>query len=168
VSGNTDHSPAGRAANLSLRSLFREKSQAQSLRRHRPRLASLRRHERPYWTAGLAVDSSGNLSVANFNSNTVQVYNRSHQLVSTISGPTSGLNKPYGLAVDAFGNLHVANFGNGTITHYHATGNLKDTIKGLNQPIYLTTDELGNTWVVDKNLTRLTASDISNGKVPHD
>ena len=56
---------------------------------------------------GMALDSSGNLYVANNNPNTVSKYNSSGSLIN--SSYISGLNSPTGLAFDTSGNLYVAN-----------------------------------------------------------
>ena len=66
---------------------------------------------------GLALDAKGNLYVANFNSNEIQVYNLQHALVTskTITTDVSG---PMAVALDPLGNLWVANFSSSSITGY--------------------------------------------------
>ena len=111
---------------------------------------------------GVVVDASGNLYVANFNANTVQVYNAAHTLIRTIS---TGVNQPFGLAVGPKGYVHVANVGGGTVTSYDAKGNLVNTITGLVNPLNLTVDGLSDVWVIDQSLTTLTAFDIGNTSI---
>ena len=63
---------------------------------------------------GVAVDSSGNIYVANYSSNTVTKYASTGGAATlTIS---SGLSGPSGVAVDSSGNIYVANQGSNTVT----------------------------------------------------
>jgi sugar lactone lactonase YvrE len=80
---------------------------------------------------GLAMDSFGNLFVANNGSGTIAEYTASGQLVN--SALISGLNSPIGLALDGEGNLFVG-CGNGTIGEFTTSGQTvnADLISGLN------------------------------------
>lgn len=66
---------------------------------------------------GLAVDSKGNLYVANANGNDVLVYNASHLQVASKT-ITNSVSSPAGLAFDASGNLWVANSSPAVINEY--------------------------------------------------
>jgi DNA-binding beta-propeller fold protein YncE len=84
--------------------------------------------------AGIAVDSLGNIYVANSATDAVTVYpkgsNGNMAPSATISGTNTGLNTPYGIAIDSNGLIYVANAGgyeghNVSVTVYAAgaTGN---------------------------------------------
>ena len=106
--------------------------------------------------AGLAVDATGNLYVANFGLNNILVYSPKYvQLFNkTIKQNISG---PEAVALDTFGNVWVANFtgnSNGTsgyITEY--TGVTQNTDATINNdivgPLYLAFDGLDNLWVLN-------------------
>ncbi|HUO05813.1 MAG TPA: hypothetical protein VMU16_11515, partial [Candidatus Binataceae bacterium] len=73
---------------------------------------------------GIALDTSGNIYVANESNNSITVYpagSSGNQTPSaTISGAGTGLNIPVGIAVDSSGNIYVANESAKTITVYPA------------------------------------------------
>ncbi len=88
----------------------------------RPVLTISRGVNQPY---GLAFDASGDLWVANNNSNTVVEYKKSELAkaspapsVIISSSPDQALNGPSGLAFDSFGNLWVDNGGTNTVIEY--------------------------------------------------
>ncbi|MGH2881694.1 MAG: hypothetical protein ACRDPA_03155, partial [Solirubrobacteraceae bacterium] len=126
------------------------------------------------------VDSSGNLWVANDNSNTVVAY-ASGQLGASgsptptvvISGPDlSG--GPYALAFDATGDLWVANINSGTIVAFTrseltATGTpvpavtLGDSSQGFTAgPSGLAFDGAGNLWVANNVANTITEYPVSH------
>lgn len=74
----------------------------------------------------IALDASGNVYAANYNSNSITVYgptaNGNVAPDRTISGSNTGLKQPTGVAVDAFGNVYVLNAG-GIVTVYDAGAN---------------------------------------------
>lgn len=67
---------------------------------------------------GLALDSGGNLYVANGGNNTIEEFNSSAS-GSVFATASSGLNFPIGLAFDTRGDLFVANSGNNTIEEFN-------------------------------------------------
>src|SRR5258707_1500476 len=73
---------------------------------------------------GLALDSKGNLYVANSLNDQILVYNPNYvqQTKKTI---TAGVSNPYGVAFDSKSNLYVANHGNSSVTVYDSTGKQK-------------------------------------------
>jgi len=78
---------------------------------------------------GIALDSSGNIYVANFAGNSVMVYpaasNGNVSPSTTISGSDTGLDAPDGIALDSSGNIYVANGGGSgnSVTVYPAGSN---------------------------------------------
>lgn len=109
---------------------------------------------------GLAVDSKGNLYIANFNSNAILVYSPAHKLLNTRT-VTASVSGPLGVAVDPLGNLWVANFSSNSITGYTPTGKLFQTItNGVSGPTALAIDGSGNFWVVN-NAQTLTIYDVN-------
>ncbi|MFZ1005444.1 MAG: hypothetical protein WAN65_01320 [Candidatus Sulfotelmatobacter sp.] len=99
---------------------------------------------------GLAVDSKGNLWVANSGANNILVYNPSYvlQKAKTI---TAGISTPWGVAFDRWGNPWVANNGNNTVTEY-LSGQLipaSTLTAGITSPQALAFDPMGDLWVQD-------------------
>lgn len=109
---------------------------------------------------GLALDSSGNLYVANTGGNNVLVFSPSY---SELSGKTItvGINAPTSLAFDSLGNLWVANShpsnggANGSISEYTAgVQNGSYTItKGINNPFSIAIDGIDNLYVNNDQTT---------------
>jgi sugar lactone lactonase YvrE len=105
---------------------------------------------------GLAVDSKGNLYVANSGANNIVVYSPKY-VQETGKTITSNIINPTGVAFDAAGNLWVANYGtsnggqNGSIAEY--TGGKQNTsasiTNGILGPGALAVDGAGNVWVVN-------------------
>ncbi len=125
---------------------------------------------------GLAVDSAGNLYIADTQNHRVRKVTGG--TISTVAGSgTSGaggdggaagsaqLNLPFGVAVDATGNLYVAEFGNNRVRKVGTNGNIS-TLAGngvngysgdggqatgamLNGPQAVAVDSLGNVYVGD-------------------
>lgn len=101
---------------------------------------------------GLALDSKGNLYVANNGGNQILIYGPAYaqQTAKTISKSVSS---PSSVVVDALGNIWVANLsggpsGTGTLTQYSTTGVLTNTFTdGIDYPYALATDGIGEIWV---------------------
>ena len=97
-------------------------------------------------TEGIAVDSLGNIYVADADANRVRKI-AVNGIISTVAGTgVSGfagdggpanaalLNQPYGLALDAAGNLYIADLGNGRIRKVTANGNIQTVAGGGSLP----------------------------------
>lgn len=105
--------------------------------------------------AGLAVDKSGALYVANIGNNTVTVYPKgSSSPLLTIS---NGISSPYGITVDSAGNVFVSNLTPNNVTAYAAGSTTPyETIDftPFGQAVGLGVDASNNIWV---------ACDTTNG-----
>jgi DNA-binding beta-propeller fold protein YncE len=100
--------------------------------------------------SALAVDTKGNLWVANQGANNVLKFNASYvlQLNATI---TAGINTPTGIALDALGNVWVVDSVDSEVTEYvNGVQNTAATITdGIVSPAGLAIDGLGNIWVAN-------------------
>ncbi len=113
--------------------------------------------DQPY---GVAVDSAGNLYVANTDNNTVSELNPAGQVIATLSG----FNGPFGLAFDSAGNLFVANGGGDTVSELNPAGQVIATLSGFSGPVGLAFDSTGNLYVV--NSTADTVSKVTLTPTP--
>jgi len=138
---------------------------------------------------GVAVDSAGNLYIADTNNNRIRMVSASTGSITTVAGNgTQGytgdgsaaisatLYHPYGIALDSSGNLYIADFGNGVIrkvTSPITTGTIS-TVAGngtegfagdgglatastveLNAPEGVAVDSSGNIYIADAGNTRV-------------
>lgn len=105
---------------------------------------------------GLAVDSSGNLYVANFAASNILVYGPDYQQI-TSKTITAGISFPISVAFDPLGNLWVLNVGTNSVTQYtNGVQNQNATItNGISGPFSMTVDGIGNVYVQngDANIT---------------
>jgi streptogramin lyase len=103
--------------------------------------------------AGLAVDKSGTLYVANLGNNTITVYPAGQSSPSlTIS---SGVDGPYGLGVDSKGDIFISNLNNNTVVGYKAGQTAPfETVTGFDNPVGVAVDSKNNVYVAcDSNNT---------------
>jgi DNA-binding beta-propeller fold protein YncE len=117
------------------------------------------------YPAGVAVDSSGNLYVADTHYNRIQKFNSSGQFV-TKWGSTGSMDgqfsSPFGIAVDSSGNLYVADYGNNRIQKFNGSGQFVTKWGSygsgdgqFNNPVGITADSSGNLYVTDYNNNRI-------------
>jgi DNA-binding beta-propeller fold protein YncE len=92
--------------------------------------------------SGLAVDSHGNLFVANVNNGTIEEYNTNG--VGTVFA--SGLNFPQALAFDTSGKLYAADHGNNAIDEFDKNGNESIFASGIGGLSGLAFDSSGNLY----------------------
>jgi sugar lactone lactonase YvrE len=131
------------------------------------------RFNRPY---GVAVNSAGNLYVADTDNNTIRMVTPAGIVTTLVGaagiagsadgGAAARFNKPYEMALDTTGNLYVADGGNNTIRKVTPTG-VVTTIAGaatvvgsadgtrasaqFNVPSCIALDNSGNVYVADGN-----------------
>ena len=111
-----------------------------------------------FWVpSDVAVDSSGNLFVADTWNNSIREVSPvgSNWVVTTIVDGSSGLNGPSAVTVDASGNLFVADTGNNRIREVTLVGpdwvmtTIVGSTAGLSGPQGITVDASGNLFVAD-------------------
>lgn len=102
---------------------------------------------------GLAVDTAGNLYVANFGQNqssgSILVYNASFVL-QTKKTITNSISKPTGVALDAQGNIYVANYLSSEVTKYTPKGALisgATLTNNISYPGGIAVDSMDDVWV---------------------
>jgi streptogramin lyase len=98
---------------------------------------------------GIALDSVGNVYIADTSSNTVKKWTAATKALST--PVPSGLNTPAGVSVDAKGNIYIADSKNNAIKVWNVT-NQQVTSLGigtLNLPIGIAVDSQGNVYLSD-------------------
>ncbi len=126
--------------------------------------------------AGLAIDSAGNLYVADSSNNAIRKID-THGNVSTVSGlgygsnglrnggpKTAEFNNPLGVAIDSAGNLYVADNANSAIRKIDTHGNVTTFVgpggttfvssgegAGMNYPSGIAIDSSGNLYVADSD-----------------
>jgi DNA-binding beta-propeller fold protein YncE len=72
----------------------------------------------------VAVDSNGNVYVADTNNHRIQIYNSSGSYVTTLGSAGSGnyqFDAPNGVAVDGSGNIYVADSSNHRVQIYNSS-----------------------------------------------
>jgi tripartite motif-containing protein 71 len=108
---------------------------------------------------GIAVDSSGNLYVADTFNNRVQKFDPDGKFITNWGGKGTGdgeFDMPYGIAADIGGNLYVADAGNGRIQKFDTNGKFitkwgsEGTGEGeFMEPYGVAVDSSGNLYVTD-------------------
>jgi DNA-binding beta-propeller fold protein YncE len=98
---------------------------------------------------GLAVDSLGNVYIANTGSNAIEEWTMTNNAVATLV--FSGLQEPYGVAVDGAGNVYIADTSNNAIKKWTAANNTVTTLvsSGLFFPNGVAADSAGNVYICD-------------------
>ncbi len=97
---------------------------------------------------GLAIDSSGNVYVANTRNNTILQWSAFKGQVAVVV--QNGLNDPAAVALDTQGNLYIADTGNNAIEKFSvSTGQLTTLVANLSGPSGIGLDPQGNVYFSD-------------------
>ncbi|MGD0131934.1 MAG: hypothetical protein ABSE57_07805, partial [Bryobacteraceae bacterium] len=98
---------------------------------------------------GVAVDSSGNVYIADAGNQAIYEWSAATGQVTTLV--SSGLNAPAGMAVDGSGNVYFADSGNNAIKEWSASTQQVTTLppSGLNGPNGVAVDGSGNVYFAD-------------------
>lgn len=99
--------------------------------------------------SGVAVDSAGNVYVADDYNNVIEMWSPASNTATTLVA--SGLNQPFGVAVDRWGNVYIADSGDNAIKEWTASGKSLITLvsSGLNDPVAVAVDGAGNVYIAD-------------------
>jgi uncharacterized protein (TIGR03437 family) len=141
---------------------------------------------------GLAVDTAGNLYIADANNNCIRKVSGNGALITTVAGDTTRgflgdggsarnawMNSPEGVAVDSTGNLYIADTYNNRVRKVTSDGNI-NTVAGSGNEIYagdngpatgagmglppdVAVDRLGNFYIADFGGSRIRL--VSNGTI---
>jgi hypothetical protein len=106
----------------------------------------------------IAIDSSGNAWVPNYEGNSVTELSSTGAVLSGTNGYTGGaLNMPDGIAIDSSGNAWIANYGGASVTEISSSGSILSGTNGytggMNLPDGISIDGIGNAWVVSHDPT---------------
>jgi streptogramin lyase len=117
--------------------------------------------------AGLAIDGSGDIWVANNAGNSLTEFGSDGSYIQTVT--TGGLKGPSQIAIDGSGNLWVSNFASGinTISEFSSSGVANSSSPfsggGLTTPEGLAVDAQGHLWVANSGANILSEFNVSNG-----
>ena len=115
---------------------------------------------------GIAVDSAGDVFIADAGKNAVYEYASGSSTATTVG---SGLSKPGSVALDNAGDVYIADSGNGRVVEVpNVAGTLTTSaqaviISGLGSAIGVATDSFGNLYVADTNNNKVTQLASING-----
>jgi sugar lactone lactonase YvrE len=116
------------------------------------------------YPAGVAVDSVGNVYIANYAVNQVDKWTVANNTFTTLI--SSGLNGPEGLAVDAAGNVYIADSNDAAVKKWTAASNsLSNLASGLSSPQAVALDASGNVYIADNGDSTVKEWYITNGSV---
>ena len=114
---------------------------------------------------GVAVDSSGNVYVADIGNDHIQKLDSDGAFLATLGSHGTGdgeFNNPFGVAVDSSGNVYVADTGSDRIQKFESDGTFVATWGSygsgngqFNIPAGLAVDSSGNVYVADSNNNRI-------------
>ena len=102
---------------------------------------------------GVALDTAGNVYVAQIGNNTIAKWTKSNNTVSTAVSDSFGLHAPFGVAVDTAGNIYIADNNNQAIKEWVASSNTITNLvsTGLYYPAAVVLDSGGNVYFADSH-----------------
>ena len=108
-----------------------------------------------YGPAGMAVDASGNIWVADFHSNGLSKLGPTGAPLSGTGGFSGGgLDGPAYVAIDSSGNAWVTNYEGSSISKFSSSGSVAAgspyTLGGLSSPWGIAIDQSGHVWAADQ------------------
>ncbi len=101
---------------------------------------------------GVAVDSSGNVYIADFNDSAIKEWNAGTQLVTTLAGPAQGVSYPTSVAVDSAGNVYFTNtLVVNSVAEWHASNGQVTTpvSSGVSDPDGVAVDSADDVYIAD-------------------
>ena len=110
----------------------------------------------------VAIDSSGNVWVANYGGNSVTEISNANDSVTTFKVGTN----PHGIVIDSSGNVWVTNQGDNTVAKLSSAGTLLGTFPVGSGPRGIKIDSSGNAWVSNggsNTVTKLSPAGILLG-----
>ena len=114
---------------------------------------------------GVAVDSAGNVYIADTGNNAIKLWTAANNNVTTLV--SSGLSGPRGVAVDGAGNVYIADTGNSAIKKWTVIGSTLTTLvsSGLSSPSGVAVDGLGNVYIADTTNNAIKVWTVANGNI---
>jgi len=124
----------------------------------------------------VAVDSAGNLFIADYSNNVIRRVDSSTGIISTFAGygngngdghpaTTAKLNFPEGVAVDSVGNLFIADYSNSAIRRVDKTTGTISTVASLYYPQVIAVDSAGNLFFFDTQNNVIRRLDKATGAI---
>jgi hypothetical protein len=150
---------------------------------------------RLYYPTGVAVDSAGNIYIADRDDERIRKVTASTGIITTVAGngtvgysgdggaaTSAEINLPWSVAVDSTGNIYFADYGNSRIRKVTVSTGIITTVAGngtagysgdggaatsakINYPEGVTVDSSGNIYIADYNNNRVRKVTVSTGKI---
>jgi DNA-binding beta-propeller fold protein YncE len=119
---------------------------AEIFRSHAHRSSKTAHFSFPY---GLAVDPSGNLFVANTDSNSIAIVSPTYKIAT--NAITNSVSTPLSVAIGPGNDVYVGNLGNGgSVTHYKGSTLVQTIIANATEPASIAVDEFGDLYLTSQ------------------